>query len=234
MSRSLIPPSAPLEEKSEGDLDLGDALDDASRTRLRTVAPSVPPSERLFDRQLREAEEASGERAREIIVRVGGVVGGDPALLVMLAVAPEGPDTPAEDLWSDPIVLADLPVASADSVRERVRWALQASKEHRLLPARIEEVWTFGAHGYRGDPDAITLFLDARLRRVTLSLSESLLRCTYAELDGPNGRELVVTAELAAPDARERPIVCELLRQPRAECDLVLSAADWTSRQTSA
>jgi hypothetical protein len=219
MSRSLTP--------NEPDRT---AREEKSETRLRTVAPT---NERvLYDQQLRDAEAASGERARNIVVRIGGVVGAEPGLVVLLVTAPDGPSTPAEDVWSEPVVLVDLRVASPDSVRERVQWALEASKAHGLLPPTIEEVWTFGAHPFRGDPRAIAQLCDARLRLVKLAFDGCpLVRCAYAQESGPNGEELVVTAELRAQDARNETIRCELLRQRGFAADLVRSVADWTTKQ---
>jgi len=198
--------------------DLGER--DQSETRLRTL----PPQEKDFDAQLHDAEITSGEHARGIIVRTGGIVGGEPSLEVLLVTAPDGPFSPEADVWSDPIALADVRCASADAVRARIDWAIDTSKNLELDAPRIEETWTFGSRLFRGDPDRITQLLDARLRLVRLAFEVDAMRVSYAQESG-------VLFVRAAIDAPHRTIVCELYRHPDPDFDLLISVADWTSLQ---
>jgi hypothetical protein len=206
-----------------------------SETRIRTIPPTLVDERKLFDDQLRAAEEAQGEAAHALHVTILGTVGTEPSLRVVLVTAPDGPRAPPEDVWSEPFVLVDLPVASLDSVKRRVAWVLETTNTLGLKAAMIDEQWSFGAHPFRGDTDGVSALLDARMRLVGLSFEDMrVTQCTSTEVieeDAPS--ELVVKAELTAADVRQQRILVELMRQPKPEPELVLAVTDWTAKQNA-
>lgn len=206
-----------------------------SETRIRTIPPSTVDERKLFDDQLREVEKAQGESAHALSVTIAGIVGAEPSLKVMLVTAPDGPRAPPEDVWTEPFALVDLPAASLDSVKRRVAWVLDTTKDLGLKAATIDEHWSFGAHPFHGNNEGVSALLDARMRLVGLSFEEMrVTQCTSTEvIDEEHGNELVVTAELTAPDLRQQRIVIELMRQPKPDPELVLAVTDWTSKQNA-
>ena len=206
-----------------------------SETRIRTIPPASEGEKKLFDLQLKAAEEAQGEAAHGLRATVLGVVGAEPSLKVLLITAPDGPRAPPEDVWSDPFTLVDLPAASIDSVARRIAWVLETTATLGLKPAMIEERWGFGPHPFVGDAEAIGQLLEARMKLVTLAFESARLAqvdsTTVMEEDAVS--ELVVTAELTAGDTRRERIVIELLRQPKPSQDLVLAVTDWTAKRNT-
>lgn len=201
-----------------------------SETRIRTVPPPSGGEAALFDQQLRAAEEAQGERARAFHVAITGVVGSEPSVRVLVATAPDGPRSPPEDVWSEPVLLVELPAASVDSVRRRVAWVLRRTAALGLAAPEIDERWSFGSHSFRGDPDGVAQLLDARLRLASLSLDDArVARCTAHAV--PDGAELVVTAHFEIADGRPQPVLVELLGQPKPSPALAAAVSEWIGRR---
>jgi hypothetical protein len=223
MSRSFVQPE-----------ELGIPVE--SETRIRTIPPNSEGERKLFDAQLKAAEEAQGEAAHALRATVLGVVGAEPSLNVVLITAPDGPRAPPEDVWSDPFTLVDLPAVGLDSVKRRIAWVLQVTDELGLKPAAIEERWGFGPHPFVGDAEAISQLLEARMRLVALAFEGARVAqvdsTTVMEEDAVS--ELLVTAELTAGDTRRERIFIELLRQPKPAQDLVLAVTDWTATRNTA
>ncbi len=163
-----------------------------SETRIRATLPAegLPPSveEGSLDDKLARAEERSGERAHHLVASIEGTLGGEVTVHIAVVTAPEGPKTPAEDVWSSPLELTTLECGSSEVAAARMNWIDQTSTARELAPAEITRRFRVGTRGFRGDALAVGMLLDARLHMARRALDEesspaSIERACSIEMD---------------------------------------------------
>ncbi|GEM_PF-4034855 len=188
----------------------------------------------VYDEQLELAEQKGGERVWGLVVRVRGSLGGGVSLSVEAQLAPEGADTPAEDLWGEPVVLAKLPTATRESIGDRIAWARHTTKVRGLRPLDIDERQTVARRGFLGGPDGLPMLLAARLRLATLEFEGVHGAPAVSFVRKEEGKE-VLFVEVHVPRADgERPIVVELFAMegnPAVPVALVAAAEAFCARQ---
>jgi hypothetical protein len=180
----------------------------------------------FYDEQLEVAEATAGERAWGLILRVQEQVGGETSLWVQAQLAPEGPATPPEDLWGGPVVLAHLPTATRESVKERIEWARRTTTARHLRPVDIDERRIMARRGFLGAPEALPLLLAARQRLASLAF-ESVVGAPIVSRVTREGDREVLSCEVhvKATDGRKKPIVVELFACDSTTLDARLVAA---------
>lgn len=190
----------------------------------------------VYDEQLERAEQKAGEQAWGIVVRVRGSLGSDASLSVEALLAPDGPSTPPEDLWGEPVVLAKLPTATRESIGERIAWAHHISKVRGLRPVDVDERHSLARRGFLGDAGGLALLLAARLRLATLGF-EGVRNAPVVSFVRDEGDIQVLSCEVHVPAVdRERAIVVELFAMEGKPVDasLVAAAASFCAAQTAA
>ncbi len=159
-----------------------------SETRIRATLPAegLPPSveEGSLDDKLARIEERIGERAHHVVASIEGTLGGNVTVHISVVPAPMGPETPAEDVWSDPVEVTTLECGSSEVAAARMNWIDRITQERKLAAPEISRRFRVGTRGYRGEPDAVGMLLDARLhmaRRALEDGTETVERaCTVA------------------------------------------------------
>lgn len=158
-----------------------------SETRIRATLPveGLPPSmeEGTLDEKLARAESQSGERAHHLVGSIEGTLGGDVTVHISVVTAPEGPATPAEDIWSTPMDLTTLECGS-EVAAARMNWIEQTTAAKKLAPAEVTRRFRVGTRGFRGEAHAVGMLLDARLHMARRALGhEAVERACTVETD---------------------------------------------------
>ncbi len=184
--------------------------------RMKTVAENDEsvvrrsPGSNNLDGALAALELRTGERAHSIDVDVNAMLGGPGHVIVRVVLAPEGPDTPLEDVWSEPELLADETELGPDERAARIGWVQRITEERNLREGKLVERYRLGLRDGVIDRATIPLLLGARLKSATLFLEgftrgevfidrhEDTARCNARFLH-PRGRELIVEL-IAVPD----------------------------------
>jgi len=161
-----------------------------SETRIRATLPAegLPPSveEGSLDDKLARIEEKTGERAHHVVASIEGTLGGNVTVHISVVPAPMGPETPAEDVWSDPVEVTTLECGSSEVAAARMNWIDRITQERKLAAPEISRRFRVGTRGYRGEPDAVGMLLDARLhmaRRALEDSTETVERACTLEVD---------------------------------------------------
>jgi hypothetical protein len=161
-----------------------------SETRIRATLPAegLPPSveEGSLDDKLARIEERTGERAHHVVASIEGTLGGNVTVHISIVPAPMGPETPAEDVWSDPVEVTTLECGSSEVAAARMNWIDRITQERKLAAPEISRRFRVGTRGYRGEPDAVGMLLDARLhmaRRALEDGTETVERVCALEVD---------------------------------------------------
>jgi len=168
-----------------------------SETRVRAALPAegLPPSleEGSLDDKLARIEERTGERAHHLVATVEGALGGDVKVSIAVVTAPEGPATPPEDVWSEAVPLTTLEYGSSEVAATRMQWIDRVTAERALQQPEITRRYRVGTRGFRGDPGAVGMLLDARLHMARRALGEDAAEraCLLEE----SGAELRVVAD---------------------------------------
>jgi hypothetical protein len=105
--------------------------------------------------------------------------------------SPDGPATPPEDVWSDAVALTTLECGSSEVAAARMNWIDRITQERHLAAPEISRRFRVGTRGYRGEPDAVGMLLDARLhmaRRALEDGSETIERACTVEVDAKDAR----------------------------------------------
>ncbi|HEX4511973.1 MAG TPA: hypothetical protein VH054_00510 [Polyangiaceae bacterium] len=168
-----------------------------SETRIRATLPAegLPPSveEGSLDDKLARIEERTGERAHHVVASIEGTLGGNVTVHISIVPAPMGPETPAEDVWSDPVEVTTLECGSSEVAAARMNWIDRITQERKLAAPEISRRFRVGTRGYRGEPDAVGMLLDARLHMARRALEP---RGSGAPLDGSETVERACTLEV--------------------------------------
>lgn len=147
-----------------------------SETRIRATLPAegLPASveEGSLDDKLTRAEERAGERAHHIVASIEGTLGGEVTVHIAVVMAPEGPATPPEDIWSSPTPLTTMECGSSEVAATRMNWIDQTTTARSLAPAEVTRRYRVGTRGFRGDALAVGMLLDARLHMARRALGE--------------------------------------------------------------
>ena len=161
-----------------------------SETRIRATLPAegLPPSveEGSLDDKLARIEERTGERAHHVVASIEGTLGGSVTVHISVVPAPMGPETPAEDVWSDPVEVTTLECGSSEVAAARMNWIDRVTQERKLAAPEISRRFRVGTRGYRGEPEAVGMLLDARLhmaRRALEDGTETIERACTLEVD---------------------------------------------------
>ncbi len=145
-----------------------------SETRIRATLPAedAPPSveEGSLDDKLAAVEDGANERAHHVIAAIEGTLGGNVAIHISIVMAPDGPATPPEDVWSDAIPLTTLECGSSEVAAARMKWIDRVTAERKLQAPEITRRYRVGTRGYRGEPHAVGMLLDARLHMARRAL----------------------------------------------------------------
>lgn len=161
-----------------------------SETRIRATLPAegLPPSieEGSLDDKLARAEEQAGERAHHLVSSIEGTLGGDVTVHISVVMAPEGPATPIEDVWSSPVELTTLECGSSEVAAARMNWIDSTTQARGLAPAEVSRRFRVGTRGFRGDALAVGMLLDARLHMARRALGEETTErtCSIESDDG--------------------------------------------------
>jgi hypothetical protein len=147
-----------------------------SETRIRATLPveGLPPSveEGSLDDKLTRIEEQTGERAHHVVASIEGTLGGNVTVHISVIPAPMGPDTPPEDIWSEPIEVTTLECGSSEVAAARMNWIDRVTQERKLAAPEITRRFRVGTRGYRGEPNAVGMLLDARLHMARRALED--------------------------------------------------------------
>jgi len=161
-----------------------------SETRIRATLPAegLPPSveEGSLDDKLARIEERTGERAHHVVASIEGTLGGNVTVHISVVPAPMGPETPSEDVWSEPVEVTTLECGSSEVAAARMNWIDRITQERKLAAPEISRRFRVGTRGYRGEPDAVGMLLDARLhmaRRALEDSTETFERACTVEVD---------------------------------------------------
>jgi hypothetical protein len=172
------------------------------------------PGANGLDAALAALELRTGERVHSIDVAVNAILGGPGHVVVRAVLAPDGPDTPLEDVWGEPELLADESDLGPDERAARLGWAQRLTEERGLKVGKLDERYRLGLRDDAVDGETIPLLLGARLKSATLFLEgfsfagifvdapdaqPTTARCT-ALFRHPRGRELKVEL-ITIPDA---------------------------------
>jgi hypothetical protein len=146
-----------------------------SETRIRAALPAegLPPSveEGSLDQLLERMEKTSGEKAHHVVASIDGTLGGEVTVNIAVVTAPEGPHTPAEEIWSSPAPLTSLSCGSSEVAAARLSWIERVTTVRGLAPPEIARHYRVGTRGYPGDPSAVGMLLDARLHMARRALA---------------------------------------------------------------
>ncbi len=196
-----------------------------SETRVRAALPAVglPASaeEGSLDERLERLEKQAGELAHRVVASIEGALGGEVTVHISVVMAPEGPATPPEDVWSQPVELTTLECGSSEVAATRMNWVDRVTVERGLLPAEIVRRFRVGTRGFRGSASAVSMLLDARLhmaRRALETDGESPPRACTMEDDGGTLR---VVADFTSKGA------IELFSEARPSPELRAAVAAW-------
>jgi hypothetical protein len=161
-----------------------------SETRIRATLPAedAPPSveEGSLDDKLAGVETNANERAHHVVASIEGTLGGNVTIHIAVVTAPEGPATPPEDIWSEAAPLTTLECGSSEVAAARMKWIDRITTERKLQPPEITRRYRVGPRGYRGEPHAVGMLLDARLhmaRRALEGDNETVERACTLEVD---------------------------------------------------
>ncbi len=164
--------------------------DRCSETRVRAALPAegLPPSveEGSLDDKLASVEKRTGERAHYVVASIDGTLGGNVTVQISVVTAPDGAATPPEDVWGDPAPLTTIECGSSEVAAARMNWIDRVTAERKLHPPEIARRYRVGTRGYRGEPHAVGMLLDARLhmaRRALEEGEETAERACSLELD---------------------------------------------------
>ena len=191
-----------------------------SETRIRATLPAegLPPSveEGSLDEKLARIEQRTGERAHHVVAAIEGTLGGNVTVHISVVPAPMGPETPAEDVWSDPVEITTLEYSSSEVAAARMNWIDRITQERKLAAPEIKRRFRVGTRGYRGEPQAVGMLLDARLhmaRRALEDGTETVERACAAEVDDrgilrviadyTSKGEIELFSERSTPELRE-------------------------------
>jgi hypothetical protein len=163
-----------------------------SETRIRAALPAegLPPSveEVSLDELLSRAERGSGEHAHHIVAAIEGALGGEVTVSISVVLTPDGPATPAEEIWSNPTPLTTLACGSSEVAAARMSWIERVTTDRGLAAADVSRRYRVGTRGYRGEPQAVGMLLDARLHMARRALEEadeaSPIECTVRDDEG--------------------------------------------------
>ncbi len=162
-----------------------------SETRIRATLPAedAPPSveEGSLDDKLAAAENGANERAHHVIAAIEGTLGGNVSVHISIVMSPDGPATPPEDVWSEAIPLTTIECGSSEVAAARMKWIDRVTAERKLQAPEITRRYRVGTRGYRGEPHAVGMLLDARLhiaRRALEGGEGSAPRACTLEHDG--------------------------------------------------
>jgi hypothetical protein len=161
-----------------------------SETRIRATLPAddAPPSveEGSLDDKLVAAEKSSSERAHHVVASIEGTLGGSVTVNISVVMAPDGPATPPEDIWSDAVPLTTLECGTSEVAAARMKWIDRITTDQKLQPPEITRRYRVGPRGYRGEAHAVGMLLDARLhmaRRALEGNGETVERACTLEVD---------------------------------------------------
>ena len=200
-----------------------------SRIRVTLPASDVLPEEQgdaTLDERLTRIEQIAGEKAHRLVLTIDGALGGESTVVVAVLTAPDGPATPAEDVWAEPAVVATFECGTPEVVAARVHNAARLSEERTLQPPEVRRRLRVGTRGFMGDPTAAGMLLDARFHMARLALEPRRPREARVEDHGGTMRVLVDFADDAAPEA---PVVVELFSEAAPKSALRESVAAWVA-----
>lgn len=148
-----------------------------SETRVRAALPAEGPppptvEEGSLDDKLAAIEKRTGERAHHVIASIEGTLGGSVTVHISIMTAPEGPATPPEDVWSEPVELTTIECGTSEVAATRMHWIDRVTAERKLMPPEITRRYRVGPRGYHGEPHAVGMLLDARLHMARRALED--------------------------------------------------------------
>lgn len=199
-----------------------------SETRVRAALPADEPEEQsdiTLDERLARVEQEAGEKAYQIVLTIDGALGGESTVVVAVLTAPDGPATPPEDIWADPVVVATFECGTSEVVAARVQLVTRLSAERKLHAPEVRRRLHVGTRGFMGDPAAAGMLLDARLHMARLALEP--LQVSGARLEETNDT-LLVLVEFGSDVASTESTVVELFSEAAPTSALSESVAAWT------
>lgn len=147
-----------------------------SETRVRAALPAegLPPSleEGSLDDKLARIEARTGELAHHLVASIDGALGGEVTVNIAIVTTPEGPATPPEDIWSEPVPLTTLECGSSEVAATRMSWIDRVTAARKLAEPEITRRFRVGTPGFRGEPGAVGMLLDARLHMARRALED--------------------------------------------------------------
>ncbi len=173
------------------------------------------PGSNSLDAALAALELRAGERAHSIDVEVNAILGGPGHVIVRVVLAPEGPDTPLEDVWGEPEVLSDDAELGPDERAARLGWVQRMTDERGLRPGKLEERYRLGLRDDAVDAETIPLLLGARLKSATLFLEGFTLDHLF--VDAPESHPTTARCTALFRHARGRELNVELIAVPDAD-----------------
>src|SRR5450432_2407853 len=145
-----------------------------SETRIRATLPAegLRPSmeEGTLDERLARLGAKSGERAHHVIATIDGALGGGVVVEISVVTTPAGPETPAEEIWGSAEPLTTIECGSSEVAAARMSWIDRITSERSLAPPEISRRFRVGTRGFRGEPTAVGMLLDARLHMAKRAL----------------------------------------------------------------
>ena len=197
-----------------------------SETRIRATLPAegLPPSveEGTLDDKLARIEAKTGERAHHVVASIEGTLGGNVTVHISVVPAPMGPETPAEDVWSEAVEVTTLECGSSEVAAARMNWIDRITQERKLAAPEISRRFRVGTRGYRGEADAVGMLLDARLHMARRALEDATgeVRERSCALDDGGGK-LRVVADFTAKGT------IELFSEAGASAELRSAVEAW-------
>jgi hypothetical protein len=196
-----------------------------SETRVRAALPAVglptSPEEGSLDERLTRLEAQAGEPTHHLVVSIEGALGGEVSVHISVVTTPDGPATPIEDVWSQPVALTTLECGSSEVAATRMHWIDRVTAERGLKAPEVVRRFRVGTRGFRGDASAVGMLLDARLHMARRALEpggESPQRtCTMEDDNGT----LRVIADFTSKGA------IELFSEARPTPELRTAVAAW-------
>jgi len=188
--------------------------------RAALPAEGLPPAieEGSLDDKLARIEGRTSEKAHHLVASIEGALGGEVTVSIAVVTAPDGPATPPEDVWSEPVPLTTLACGSSEVAATRMRWIDRVTADRGLAEPEVSRRYRVGTPGYRGEPDAVGMLLDARLHMARRALDDALERSCALD-DG--GGKLRVVADFTAKGT------IELFSEAGASAELRSAVEAW-------
>lgn len=125
-----------------------------------------------LDDKLARVEESTGEKVHHLVASIDGALGGEVTVSISVVTAADGPATPPEDIWSEAVPMTTLACGSSEVAAARLHWVNRVSAARGLLPPEITRRYRVGTSGFRGEPGAVGMLLDARLHMARHALEQ--------------------------------------------------------------